>query len=71
MPLASSNGSTANLQEDGPSIVTAQLSLPKDGGVIRGMGEKFAASLVRERALTIPIYATPGRSGFGPLFSLS
>jgi RHS repeat-associated protein len=48
------------------------LSLPKGGGAIRGIGEKFAANPVTGTgSLTVPIYTSPGRSGFGPQFSLS
>src|SRR5439155_17523451 len=49
-----------------------QLNLPKGGGAIRGIGEKFAANPVTGTgSLTVPIYASPGRSGFGPQLSLS
>jgi RHS repeat-associated protein len=46
--------------------------LPKGGGAIRGIGEKFAANPVTGTgSLSLPIYASPGRSGFGPQLSLS
>ena len=49
-----------------------QLSLPKGGGAIRGIGEKFAANPVTGTgSMTVPIAASPGRSGFGPQLSLS
>jgi hypothetical protein len=42
-------------------------SLPKGGGAVRGLGEKFAASLVSGTGnLTVPIAVSPGRGGFGP-----
>ena len=48
------------------------ISLPKGGGAIRGIGEKFAANPVTGTAsLSVPIYTSPGRSGFGPQLSLS
>jgi hypothetical protein len=48
------------------------LSLPKGGGAIRGIGEKFAANPVTETgSMSAPIYTSPGRSGFGPQLSLS
>ncbi|HEY3824518.1 MAG TPA: SpvB/TcaC N-terminal domain-containing protein, partial [Bryobacteraceae bacterium] len=48
------------------------MSLPKGGGAIRGIGEKFAANPVTGAgSLTVPIYTSPGRSGFGPQLSLS
>src|SRR5712692_9037136 len=54
------------------SIAVPSLSLPKGGGAIRGIGEKFAANPVTGTgSLTVPIYTSPGRSGFGPQLSLS
>ncbi|MEI6268256.1 MAG: SpvB/TcaC N-terminal domain-containing protein [Methylococcaceae bacterium] len=48
------------------------LNLPKGGGAIRGMGEKFAANPVTGTgSMSIPIATSPGRSGFGPQLSLS
>src|SRR5215813_6155846 len=48
------------------------ISLPKGGGAIRGMGEKFAANPVTGTgSMTVPIATSPGRSGFGPQLSLS
>ncbi|HET8774379.1 MAG TPA: SpvB/TcaC N-terminal domain-containing protein, partial [Thermoanaerobaculia bacterium] len=48
------------------------LSLPKGGGAIRGMGEKFQANAPTGTAgLSIPVSVSPGRSGFGPSLSLS
>lgn len=48
------------------------VSLPKGGGAIRGIGEKFAANPVTGTGLlTIPIATSPGRSGFGPQLALS
>src|ERR1700730_2568885 len=48
------------------------ISLPKGGGAIRGMGEKFAANPVTGTAsMSVPIATSPGRSGFGPQLSLS
>ncbi len=48
------------------------LSLPKGGGAIRGLGEKFAANPVTGTgSMTVPIATSPGRSGFGPQLSLA
>jgi len=48
------------------------ITLPKGGGAIRGIGEKFAANPVTGTgSLTVPIAVSPGRSGFGPQLSLS
>ena len=48
------------------------ISLPKGGGAIRGIGEKFSANPVTGTgSFTIPIAVSPGRSGFTPQLSLS
>ena len=48
------------------------ISLPKGGGAIRGMGEKFAVNAATGTgSLTVPLASSPGRSGFGPQLSLS
>ncbi|RMH02900.1 MAG: toxin, partial [Nitrospirae bacterium] len=48
------------------------ISLPKGGGAIRGMGEKFAANPVTGTgSMSVPIATSPGRSGFAPQLSLS
>jgi RHS repeat-associated protein len=46
--------------------------LPKGGGAIRGIGEKFLANpTTGTGSMTVPIATSPGRSGFGPQLSLS
>src|SRR5512147_1440830 len=46
--------------------------LPKGGGAIRGMEEKFAANPVSGTgSMNVPLAISPGRSGFGPQLSLS
>ncbi|GLV54152.1 hypothetical protein KDH_10010 [Dictyobacter sp. S3.2.2.5] len=48
------------------------ISLPRGGGAIRGIGEKFGANPVTGTgSMTVPIATSPGRSGFGPQLSLS
>jgi hypothetical protein len=48
------------------------VSLPKGGGAIKGIGEKFAANPVTGTgAMSVPIATSPGRSGFGPALALS
>ena len=43
-----------------------QIALPKGGGAIRGIDEKFGANpATGTGSLSIPIAASPGRSGFG------
>src|SRR5438132_6501829 len=58
---------------NGPSLTSPpSISLPKGGGAIRGMGEKFAANPVTGTgSMSVPIATSPGRSGFGPQLSLS
>ena len=58
---------------EAPFAVTApQLELPKGGGALRGIGEKFASNPVTGTgALTVPIATSPGRGGFGPQLALS
>ncbi|HEY8145939.1 MAG TPA: SpvB/TcaC N-terminal domain-containing protein, partial [Kofleriaceae bacterium] len=48
------------------------IALPKGGGAIRGIGEKFSANPVTGTgAMSVPIFTSPGRSGFGPRLALS
>jgi hypothetical protein len=55
-----------------PAASAPTISLPKGGGAIRGIGEKFGANPVTGTAsMTVPIPANPTRSDFGPQLSLS
>jgi hypothetical protein len=48
------------------------IGLPKGGGAISGIGEKFGANPVTGTgSMTVPIFTSPGRLGFGPQLSLS
>jgi RHS repeat-associated protein len=48
------------------------LSLPRGGGAIRGIGEKFGTNPVTGTgSMTVPIATSSGRSGFGPQLALS
>src|SRR4051812_4878103 len=48
------------------------VSLPKGGGAIKGLGEKFAANPVTGTgSLTIPLPLSPGRAGFTPALALA
>jgi len=63
-------GTGAKSQADKPSMLPA-LSLPKGGGAIRGIGEKFSvAAATGTASLSVPLPASPGRSGFGPAAAL-
>ena len=54
------------------AVTAPSLALPKGGGAIRGIGEKFAANPVTGTgSMSVPIATSPGRSGFGPQLSLS
>jgi RHS repeat-associated protein len=56
----------------GSSTAPPRLSLPKGGGAIRGIGEKFSANPVTGTAsFSVPILTSPGRSGFGPQLLLT
>jgi RHS repeat-associated protein len=51
---------------------TPTIQLPKGGGAIHGMGEKFASNPVTGTgSMSVPIATSPGRSGFSPQLSLS
>ncbi|KPK82811.1 MAG: hypothetical protein AMS27_13905, partial [Bacteroides sp. SM23_62_1] len=51
---------------------TPAISLPKGGGAIKGIGETFQPNpFTGTASMSIPIYTSPGRSGFGPELSLS
>ena len=69
---AQSNGEQKNASNSAGSLRVPSLTLPKGGGAIRGIGEKFAANAVTGTGtVSVPIAASPGRSGFGPMLSLS
>src|SRR4051794_18301175 len=66
-PQTSSSASAGATPVTAPSI-----SLPKGGGAIRGMGEKFATNPVTGTgSMSVPIATSPGRSNFGPQLALS
>jgi hypothetical protein len=61
---------TASRSDGQQSPAAPSISLPKGGGAIGGIGEKFAANPVTG-TISIPLATSPGRSGFGPQLSLS
>jgi RHS repeat-associated protein len=67
------SGTSEDKAPEKPFAVSApQLTLPKGGGAISGIGEKFAANPVTGTgSLTVPIALSPGRSGFSPQLTLS
>ena len=54
------------------AIQTPSVSLPKGGGAIQGIGEKFEVNpATGTGSLSIPIAMSPGRNGFSPALGLS
>jgi RHS repeat-associated protein len=61
-----------NRTDDQKTPSVSSISLPKGGGAIRGIGEKFAANPVTGTgSMSVPIATSPGRSSFGPQVSLT
>ena len=57
---------------DGGPPAPPSVSLPKGGGAIRDIGEKFTVDAATGTAsLAVPVATSPGRAGFGPSLSLS
>ncbi len=71
-PKDQTSESTSSVEMAGGQSGLPSISLPKGGGAIRGIGEKFAANPVTGTgSMTVPIATSPGRSGFGPQLTLS
>jgi RHS repeat-associated protein len=72
-PEASAERNRAEDPAAGRSSPSApQVSLPKSGGAIRGLGEKFAINPVNgTAAITVPIATSPSRSRLTPELSLT
>ena len=69
--LSTAQSQDGSDSENSPFIVP-QINLPKGGGAIRGIGEKFAANAATGTgSLTVPIILSSGRNGFGPQMSLT
>ncbi|WP_373509214.1 SpvB/TcaC N-terminal domain-containing protein, partial [Thiocapsa sp.] len=69
---AQPRGPETAVPSDGFQQQAPAVTLPKGGGAIRGMGEKFAANPVTGTgSMSVPIATSPGRSGFGPQLSLT
>jgi RHS repeat-associated protein len=63
---------TVGRRQSEARFAAPSLSLPKGGGAIRGIGEKFGNDPVTGTgAMSIPIDTSPGRSGFGPQIVLN
>jgi Salmonella virulence plasmid 65kDa B protein len=64
-------GKSVSTHYDASSAVPT-ISLPKGGGAICGIGEKFSANPVTGTAsLSVPVFTTPSRSDFYPKLALS
>jgi hypothetical protein len=65
-------GETENARsDDNVRGMLPSVSIPKGGGAIRGMDEKFSVDNVGGTAnITIPIHTSPSRSSFDPQLSL-
>ncbi len=58
--------------DSGHLVSPPAITLPKGGGAIRGIGEKFNVNAATGTgSFTVPIATSPGRGGFGPELSLS
>jgi len=56
---------------EGSSFSAPAPSLPKGGGAIKGVGEKFSVNAANGSvSFTVPIFTTPSRSDFSPKLSL-
>jgi RHS repeat-associated protein len=54
------------------AISPPTIALPKGGGAIAGIGEKFTANpATGTGSLSVPLAVSPGRSGFGPELTLT
>lgn len=55
-----------------PALQTPSISLPKGGGAIRDIGEKFSVNASNGSAsMSVPLFTTPSRSDFHPQLSIS
>ena len=60
-------GVSPRKNDDEWGLAAPSITLPKGGGAIRDIGEKFAVSAITGAgSLTVPIATSPGRGGFGP-----
>ncbi|MFA0963523.1 SpvB/TcaC N-terminal domain-containing protein [Roseivirga sp. BDSF3-8] len=76
LPDISEHTAIGTLTKEAPSesnqISVPKIELPKGGGAIKGIDEKFEVNAANGTAsLSIPFPITPGRHSFGPSLSLS
>src|SRR5687767_515631 len=67
------NGNTnTQSQQDNFQIQTPSISLPKGGGALKGIDEKFQVNAVNgTSSFSIPLPFSKSRSQFGPLLTLT
>ena len=71
-PEFQTNSGHASTLSDNSGKSLPELTLPKGGGAVRGIGEKFTTnSVTGTGSMAVPISVSPGRSGFSPHLSLS
>lgn len=71
-PAVAAGDPTQTPAADDFLLKSPTVNLPKGGGAIRGIGEKFSANPVMGTgAMSVPIALSPGRSGFGPQLALN
>lgn len=64
--------SPGNTNSSGESLQSPSINIPKGGGAISGIGEKFQANPVTGTgSMSIPIAVSPGRNGFSPQLALA
>ena len=64
--------STDFVQSTASQVSAPSISLPKGGGAIQGIGEKFSTNPVTGTgAFSVPLPISPGRAGFQPSLALS
>lgn len=69
-PAAQETGRTSATPD--ASFTAPQINLPKGGGAIRGIGEKFSTNAATGTgSLQIPIALSTGRAAFGPQFAIT
>jgi hypothetical protein len=73
MPDQNAGNHNQDAPQNGTDNVRApQITPPKEGGAIRGIGEKFAANPVTGTgSLSVPLVGSPGRAGFTPDLTLT
>ncbi|MEU3481835.1 SpvB/TcaC N-terminal domain-containing protein [Streptomyces sp. NPDC033753] len=77
-PEPPASGDPRGARPEGPALDRGfapgvpRIALPKGGGAVRGMGEKFGTDPVTGTgSFAVPLPLSPGRAGFGPRLSLS